>query len=211
MNDNNSNTMKSIPDVQNPSSSDMLHSIANVAINHQCSSRKANSNQISSSTQETAPSSSHSIQRSTKPRRKQSKKAPVPSDEPNSVSVTIKKPKSTLCIAKEQSLVVNASAAVHENEQAMDTTTSPPENEDEALSQEVMKFSNAATTPPPSNAKPKHSTKRPFTSSLTRQRASNPFDFSPIQPKLKHATLSNVRKFSTQRIFRTANANLRSK
>ena len=74
---------------------------------------------------------------------KHPKKVPVSSNESDPASdadLISKKPKDTLCIAKEQPLVANALAAVHENEQAMNTTTSPPKNEDEALSQEVYEI-----------------------------------------------------------------------
>ena len=47
-----------------------------------------------------------------------------------------KKPKSTLCTAKEQPLDAN----VPENDQSMDTTAPLPEDEDEALSQEVYEI-----------------------------------------------------------------------
>ena len=78
-----------------------LHSIANVATNFQ----------HSQSTQDSAPLTSHSLQRSIKRRRKHSKKAPASFDDSNSASDTdpvIKKPKSTLCTAKEKPLVANA-------------------------------------------------------------------------------------------------------
>ena len=48
------------------------------------------------------------------------------------------------------------------------------------------KFSDAATPPPPTNAKPtKHLTKCPFTSFLTRQRTSNPSAFKPYIKEIK--------------------------
>ena len=133
MNDNNSNATKSIPDVQNPSSSLTLHSIANVANNLQ------RTNQHFQAMHETAPSTSRSAQRSTKRRHKHTKKAPASSDEPNSASdndPVPKKSKDTLCIAKEQSLEANVPA----NDQSMDTTAPLPEDEDEALSQEVYEI-----------------------------------------------------------------------
>ena len=84
MNNNNSNTKKSNSNAQNPSSNSMLHSIANVATNQPCSSRNANQAQIPSAIQETALSTSRSVHRSTKRRRKHTKKAPVSYDETNS-------------------------------------------------------------------------------------------------------------------------------
>ena len=93
-------------------------------------------------------------------------------------------------------MVANAPAAVHQNEQALNTTAPPSENEDEALKQEVYEI-----------LKRHH----PFTSSLTRQRASNPSDLSPTQQKLKKRNSSKCPQSSPRRISRTTTAKIRSK
>ena len=75
--------------------------------------------------------------------RKHPKKALVPSDDLNSASDTdsiINKPKGTLCIAEEQPLAAQVPTAISVNDQAMDTTVPLPENEDEALKQEVYEI-----------------------------------------------------------------------
>ena len=140
MNDDNSNATQSTPDVQNSKPNTMHHSIANVATDSQCSSHNADPVQMPSSTQNLTPSSPHSIQCPTKHRRKTSQESscllkwirPCLRRRSN-----LQETQRHSLHSQEQPLVANALAAVHENEQAMNTTAPPFKNKDEALNPEV--------------------------------------------------------------------------